>query len=303
MKKKNILYIVLSIIVLAILSTTILFACGDKKKNNDSSKVNENKKTVIASTYPVYDLTLKITGDKLEVIQLIEGEIHDFKLNPNLKKKLSAASLFLYVSEEEENNSVHDSMPKNSVKILNEKTALKFSNGESDPHIWLSPARAIEMAKTIYDSVVALDKENEKTYEANYNSLKATLEKLDAKYKTELSSAKGKYIFVTHSAFNYVATDYGFTQLGPESEEVDLKTDVKNIYEKMKAVNSKVIFLCEDEGDQLELANTIANEFKAESINIEKNEELLILESKPESMDYIQALEKNLESFKKALNY
>ena len=80
-----------------------LVACKGKQGTQAASSTQESaddasKKTIYTTFYPVYDLTKRIVGDKMNVKMIIKGnqEPHDFELKAKDMATMSKADLFVY---------------------------------------------------------------------------------------------------------------------------------------------------------------------------------------------------------------
>lgn len=85
-----------------------------------------------------------------------------------------------------------------------------------DPHVWLSPKRAMVMVQTIADELSAIDADNSDTYQANAASYIAELEALDGETKEELSGLENKSFLIYHPAYRYFSDDYGLNMIAIE---------------------------------------------------------------------------------------
>ena len=85
-----------------------------------------------------------------------------------------------------------------------------------DPHVWVSPRRAAQMARTIADTLVRLDPAHEDAYRANLAAFLADVEALDAEIRAELAGVEGRKFMVFHPAWGYFAADYGLEQVAIE---------------------------------------------------------------------------------------
>lgn len=96
------------------------------------------------------------------------------------------------------------------------------AHGEFDPHVWLSPKLAAELAGTMADALIRADAENAETYRRNLESLRARLSALDSELRGQLSDLPPLRAFVFHAAYGYFQREYGLriagTLLGPEAE-------------------------------------------------------------------------------------
>ena len=73
-----------------------------------------------------------------------------------------------------------------------------------DPHVWLSPARAIKLVEHIRDSLSADYPDKKETFEKNAAAYIEKLQALDKAYTDGLSQAKQKSFVTQHAAFNYL---------------------------------------------------------------------------------------------------
>ena len=96
------------------------------------------------------------------------------------------------------------------------------AHGDYDPHIWLSPKLAAEMAGTMASALIRADAENAEAYRRNLESLRGRLSALDSELRGTLSDLPQLRAFVYHAAYGYFQREYGLriagTLLGPEAE-------------------------------------------------------------------------------------
>lgn len=91
-----------------------------------------------------------------------------------------------------------------------------FPSGSRDPHIWLSPKRAIVMVNAIADALAQADAANADTYKANAQSYVAQLTELDQHIAAAFSGMATKAFIAYHPAYGYLADDYGLTMYSLE---------------------------------------------------------------------------------------
>ena len=175
------------------------------------------------------------------------------------------------------------------------------SHGPNDPHLWLSPKRALAQAEAIYEGLIAADPSHKDDYQKNYDALKSELSELDASYTEELSKLSHKSIVTSHTAFAYLANDYGLKQLGLAGVNGDVEPspkDMARIVDFVKDNNVSAIFT--EELVSPKVAEAVSKETGA------KLDTLFTIEAYTEDMknnndDYISLLKKNLETLKKDL--
>lgn len=90
------------------------------------------------------------------------------------------------------------------------------AHGHGDPHIWMSPALALAQAAHMRDALKQLDPSGAEFYEANFRSLAAEIEALDAELRALLAPFSGRPVFVYHPAFGYFTEAYGLEQVSIE---------------------------------------------------------------------------------------
>lgn len=90
-----------------------------------------------------------------------------------------------------------------------------------DPHIWLDPELAIEMAETIRDTLSALDGVDAAALNENFEQFKVSVRETDANIRDRLAPAHEISLFAYHDAFTRFAEHYdlkleGVLTLNPE---------------------------------------------------------------------------------------
>ncbi|KGF35434.1 metal ABC transporter substrate-binding protein [Peptoniphilus lacrimalis DNF00528] len=283
-------------------------------KNQAVSNNKDDKKVIYASFFPVYDLTSRIVGDKMEVRQIIEGnqEPHDFELQAKDMAKISNADLIIYNGANME--AFIDDLKEvagDEKKFLDLSKGLtlltKGNNSETDkarvnPHTWLSIKNDIVELSSIYKKVSSMDPKNEKFYRENLNKSVEEFKNLDNKFQQELSKItdREKYFVVSHAAFNYLARDYGLKQIavtGISPDEEPSAKELKVIADFVKANNIKTIFF---EGKATpKVAKTLAENTNTKTDTLYTMENLT-----PEEMQkgYLELMEENLEALMRSFN-
>ncbi len=139
-----------------------------------------------------------------------------------------------------------------------------------DPHIWMSPAKAIVMVHNIEHALSALDPANAESYEANAQAYEVELEELDAWVKSQIDSipVQKRKMVSNHNAFSYYVDRYGLELIGavvpaystnaePSAQELASlqdaisKFDVKAVFVGFTVNPTLAERLAEDTGVQL----------------------------------------------------
>lgn len=293
-----------------ILTASILGACSATP-----TTASKQGGLIYTTFYPVYDLTKRIVGDKMEVKMLIKAneEPHSFELKAIDRAALHDADLIVYNGANMENfiPDLRASL-KDDKKFLNLSQGLTLLENKSDlddgehnsvnPHTWLSVKNAMEQLYTIYERMAVIDPANEKYYKANLDKSLAEFSELDKKFTETIGkiSKKEKYFVVSHAAFNYLAKDYGLKQVavtGISPEDEPTAAQLKKIADFVKSNGIKTILF---EGKTTpKVAETLARETGTKTDTIYTLENLTEEEAK---MGYIHLMEHNLQTLAKVLS-
>lgn len=278
--------------------------------------LNIDTNVIVASTYPAYDLTKRIVGDKYEVTQFAPNgqEPHDYE--PTAKKigALYDAKLYIEIGFgfEAYTNSLPDEI-KNKALTLSDGIEPLYSHHSHDhehdveehdsetvnPHIWLSIKNAIKMMNSIVNKMVEIDENNKAYYEANYLKNKELFEALDIKYREELQDRKTNYIATTHEAFGYLCKDYGLKEIaimGITNADSPTASELAKITDELKKKNIKVIFGEASESSSFSDAIASSLNIKRSSLNT-----IEALNDLTQNEDYISLMTSNLASLKEVL--
>ncbi|CAM3444112.1 zinc ABC transporter substrate-binding protein [Hydrogenibacillus schlegelii] len=112
-----------------------------------------------------------------------------------------------------------------------------------DPHIWLSIANLKQIGRTMAAALADLRPEDKATFEANYDALARTLDRIDQAFRDGLKAAKTRQFVVSHQAFGYLARDYGLEQIsisGLMNEDPTPK-ELQAIIDEIKAKDIRYI--------------------------------------------------------------
>ncbi|MFA6183613.1 MAG: zinc ABC transporter substrate-binding protein [Parcubacteria group bacterium] len=271
------------------------------KKINAPATMN-NKINVTTSFYPLYFLTSQIGGDLVNVNNLTPAgtEPHDYELTARDIAKIKKSKLLIL------NGGGLEIWAESVKKNISFKNPLVVNLGEGlvsqeDPHIWLSPTLAIKMAEKISKGLIEVDSQNKSYYESNFNILKTKLVNLDSAYKASLADCQRKDIITSHSAFIYLAKDYGLRQIsiaGLSPEEEPSSKQLADVTQFARDNNVKYIFF--ESLVSPKLSQTIAKEIGAKILILNPIEGLTEKELN-QGRDYLTEMNTNLENLKIAL--
>lgn len=175
-------------------------------------------------------------------------------------------------------------------------------HGGLDPHVWLSPALAIQQVRNIEQGLAEADPQHKDAYKANADAYVSKLEALDQEFKEGLKDSKRKDFITQHAAFGYLAKEYGLTQVpiaGLSPDQEPSASQMAKIIEFAKENNVNTIFF--ETLVASNVAETIAAEIGATTAVLNPIEGLTE-EDISKQLDYIAIMRQNLQALQAALN-
>ena len=324
-----------NIIFIMIIGLFLFTACGktaddldlnQEEKQNQSQEViqQEEKLTVYASFYPMYDFASKIGGDKIDIKNMVPSgtEPHDWEPTASDIAKLEEASVFIYNGAGMEHwvETILSSIENKELIVVETSKGINLidedhdheeedhsheedhDHGEYDPHIWLNPQNAKKQMEAIKDAFIQADSKNKDYYQENFNKYSEELDTLDREFKDSLSGFANRDIIVSHSAFAYLCDAYDLNQIGIRGFSPDSEPDPARMAEIIKfAENHKMKVIFFEELVSPKVAETIAEAIGAETRVLSPIEGLSD-EQLQNGDDYFSIMRQNLEALKYALN-
>ncbi|MGQ7324009.1 zinc ABC transporter substrate-binding protein AdcA [Streptococcus suis] len=296
-------------------SALLLGACGNSTASQEDGKLD-----IVTTFYPVYEFTKQVTGDEANVELLVKAgtEVHGYEPSAKDIARIQEADAFVYENENMETwvHDVEKSLDTTKVNVISATEGmLLLPGGEEeheghdhseeghshayDPHVWLSPERAITLVENIRDSLVAKYPEKKDAFETNAAAYIEKLDALDAKYSETLSAAKQKYFVTQHTAFAYLALDYGLKQVsitGVAADEDPTPSRLAELTEYINKYGIKYIYF--EENASKSVAETLAKETGVQ-LDVLNPLESLTDEDMKNGKDYISVMEDNLTALEK----
>ena len=275
----------------------------------------DDKIDVVTTFYPVYEFTKAVTGDTADVTMLIKAgtEPHDFEPSTKNIATISDADVFVYMDDSMETwvDSVEKSIDSDSLTVVKSTGDMLLMAGtaeednedsddghthEYDPHVWLSPKRAITLVENIRDAFVAKYPDKAHTFNSNAAAYIEKLNDLDAEYTEALSNAKQTSFVTQHAAFGYLALDYGLTQIpitGVSAESEPSAKRLASLTKYVKKYDIKYIYF--EENASSKVASTLADEAGVKTAVLNPIESLTSKQIKA-GEDYFSVMEENLKA-------
>jgi len=299
----------------------ILAACSNE--TSEKEKEDDGKLKIMTTFYPMYEFTKNIAGDKADVELLIPSTIepHDWEPTPKDIGNIQKADLFVYNSDDMETwvSDITASIDSSDVSVVEASKGIKLieedeeaeeseeeheheheHSHQADPHVWLSPVLAQQEVQTITDALVKVDPDNKAYYETESSKYIEKLKALDEEYKTELKGITSNEFITQHTAFSYLAKEYGLVQVPIAGISPDEEPSAAKLAELKKfAEEHKINVIYFEELTSSKVAETLANELGADTEVLNALEGLSDEQQKA-GEDYITVMEENLKQLKKS---
>lgn len=213
----------------------LLSGCGTQNEASGSDTPKDSGKPVVAVTIvPEQTFVEKVCGDLVDTVVLVPPGFspETYEPSPQEMTAFYDSKIYFTIGVPTEENYILPSVPETTTVVsLAQACAEAYDDlaidGGRDPHIWLSPKRAIVMVQTIADQMSVIDPDNADTYAANAAAYIAEIEQTDTQIKEILAPMTQRSFIVFHPAFGYFADEYGLTmypleQDGKEATAVEL---------------------------------------------------------------------------------
>ena len=311
--------------IFALILTASVFLAGCGSSSSETKK-DDNKITIYTTVYPLQYFAEQIGGDYVDVNSVYPAGVDEHTFEPTQKDiiNIAEADLFYYIGYNLEGfvtnakktlknenvdmiaigEEVHIGEDSHTAEEHNheEEDDHGHEHGSTDPHLWIDPVYAKEMAELIKDSLSSKLPEQSDTFESNYEALAEKLDNLNEDYSKTIENAKHSEFLVSHAAFGYWTSRYGLDQIsisGISTSEEPSQKSLQNLVEKARKYNLK--YLLVEQNVSSKLTNVIKNEAKLTTLPIH-NLATLTQDDIDKDRDYFSIMEDNLESLDTALN-
>lgn len=202
--------------------------------------------TAAVTIIPQLEMVKAVAGDKLQVVEMIPKGFSpsNYAPSPAEMRAFNDASIYFSIgvpadiqnilprAEEQKNLKVVKLFERIESKYphhyFGENPAVDAAQAEKDshvhshssgrdPHIWLSPARAIYMVEIIRDELIKILPEYKAEFKENAEEYLKRLAEVDQKNKEMLAPYKGENLLVYHPSFGYFVEHYGLEMMAIEA--------------------------------------------------------------------------------------
>ena len=264
---------------------------------------------IAATTLPVYEFTSRICqGTGITVTRLITESVsclHDYSLQVNQMRALESAEL-VAINGGGLEDFLHDAL-HGAENLLDASAGMELlcpeedhahtqddgHHHEQDPHIWLSPVRAAEMAANLCDGLCDVYPEHETLFRENLASLLKDLQDLQSYGEKELAELFCRELVTFHDGFAYLAESFGLTVLEAVEEESGREASAAELIHMINIVqNHQLPAIFTETNGSAAAAQTIAAET---GIGVYSLDMAMAGDS------YFEAMYRNIDTLKEAL--
>ncbi|OGH64684.1 MAG: hypothetical protein A2821_04505 [Candidatus Magasanikbacteria bacterium RIFCSPHIGHO2_01_FULL_41_23] len=255
------MYKKITIIIVIILGLALAAVFASRSKVNNfvpkSAKIS-----VTASFYPLAYFAEQVGGDRVSIQSITPNgtEPHDFEPTPQDIITLRSSRVFFYNGNGVDAwadrvqpelivggvkvVAVSDAvslMPTPVEQMVDDEREDKRIFNQFDPHIWLDPIRARQIAELIRDTLIVVDPSGADYYRGQFSDLSGRLTALDTDYTKSLASCATRDVIVSHYAFNYVAERYNLKLYAIAGMSPEAEPSAKHLAELTRLVKEKNI--------------------------------------------------------------
>lgn len=293
--------------------------------SNNQNSADDQTLTVYTTVFPLTSFVEQIAGDTVNVESIYPqgADMHSYE--PTQKDMISYSDGDLFLTTSNELDPVASSIAetiKNDTEIIETAADInaeafleshhehgheeahsdeeEHDHGSMDPHIWLSPSLASDMALSVKTALTELSPDNADMYNENYEALKADIEQLDEQLTQISSDPVNTDVFISHESIGYLAHQYGFNQVGINGLS-NHEPSQQELTEIIDSINAEDIpYILYEPNVTSTVTDVIRSETNAEPLYFNNLESLA--NNDPEDATYQSMMEKNIESLDKALN-
>lgn len=288
-----------TLLLLLLIIMNMVAGCGGQQS------ADKNKLQVAASFYPMAEFASAVGGQHVQVACLVPdgAEPHDWEPSPKDLTRLGRAQVFVY-------NGMVEPWAQQALDALSERKIIPLEaghdlfarGGKQDPHVWVSPKKAVVEVQRITEVLCEADAKHTEDYKANSRAYIGKLEQLDKKLAAVAQRAPKKVFVTAHAAFGHLAADYGLRQLsvaGISAEAEPTPGDLQRLIATVRREKVRYVFF-ETLMDP-KIAKLVAQETGAQTAVLDPLEGL-DEEGRKQGLDYLKIMEQNIANLEKALN-
>lgn len=294
----------------------ILAACS-----NENEESNDTELTIYTTVFPLTSFVKEIAGETVTVESIYPPGVDMHSYEPTQKDMMSYSDADLFITTSNALDpvaaSIANTINKNTTIVetalnINHSEVLEMHHdhdheegddhhhGSLDPHIWLNPLLALQMAEAVKDALIEHNPNSADLYNENFEILKSDIEQLDKQLIEITEDPVNTDVYISHESIGYLAHQYGFHQVGISglNNQEPSQQELTQIIENIKAEN--IPYILYEPNVTSNVTDVIRKETNAEPLYFNNLETLT--KDDPADATYQSMMEKNIDVLGKALN-
>ena len=162
--------------------------------------------------------------------------------------------------------------------------------GGYDPHLWLNPSEAADMAVLIFNTLAQLDAKNFQTYSDNCDAFCAEMDALTREFEPLFAASERKTFVTGHAALGYLARYFGLTQHSVSDVYASGEPSAKQLTELAHFCLDNEITVILAEAASKAVSETLARDCGAEVLTI------YTMERAEDGLGFVTRMRHNLET-------
>ena len=286
-------------VVVAVLALALVIGMPGSRDTADA----DGRTAVVASFFPLADAAEHIGGHHVVVRNLTPPgtEPHDLELSTRSVDEIDRAELAIVLGDDFQ-PAVEDAADRrNGVTLV----ALDVAGGDlraDDPHVWLDPARMLDIVDAVARRLARVDPEHARTYRARAERYATTLRALDGEYRNGLAHCSRRVLVTSHDAFGYLADAFHLEERSVSGLSPDAEPDARKLGELADlARRDGVTTVFSEEMVSPRVARTVAREAGGLRVTTLNPLEGLSAREQRAGADYVSVMRANLRTLRRAL--
>lgn len=245
-----------------------------------TTRTSDSRVVLAVSIEPLRYVVEAIVGEKYQVLTIMPSGAspETYEPTPRQMADLAKASMVFRAGslgfEQTKLPALLQTMPHVQLIDLDKGIAPLAPNDHSqkdeesiDPHIWMSPANLIVMARNACASLCRADSTNATYFRSQLSIFEKKMKQLDVQIRRELSSDSQHAFLIYHPALGYYAHQYHLEQLAVEHDGKDPSAVyLQHLAERGRLLGVTTVFISQEHSGTA--ARRLAEELQAHVIEI-----------------------------------
>ena len=278
----------------------VVIAAGGRHSGADGT----GRLDVVASFSPLADAAARVGGDAVVVRDLTPPgtEPHDLELSTRSVDQIDGADLAIVLGDDFQ-PAVEDAALRRDGTTLVVLDALAGGVRPDDPHVWLDPARMIDIVDAVATRLARVDPTHAREFRRRAARYTEELRALDGAFRDGLARCSRRLLVTSHDAFGYLAAAYHLDERSVSGLSPDAEPDARKLGELADLARTKSVTTVFSEAlVSTKVARTVAREAGGLKLAVLNPLEGLTAQEQRAGADYVSVMRSNLRALRAALD-